>query len=177
MKLWLTGQCICSSVHILFPMLVCIFLKRSQGAAVKSPSHKAPWYPALRHSQTISRLMSLGLIPPPSDHLALRHCGGKCGYSLASHSSLKEQVVERQEPLREKIKKKKKRTGQMQGNGGTQHIQYIGKGRWVESTMRYRWKWWGCHGRSRVMAVMREQATSNFRQSFHCGGIIPLKHN
>lgn len=87
---------------------VYFFFKCSQGTAVKSPSHKAPWYPALRHSHTVSSLLSLRVIPPPSDHLALRHCGGKCSYSLASHSSLREQWVERQEPWREKIKKKKK---------------------------------------------------------------------
>lgn len=86
------------------------FFKHSKGTAVKSPSHKAPWYQALWHSHIVSSLLSLELIPPPSDHLALRHCGGKCGYSLASHSSLREQGVERQEPLREKIKRKERGT-------------------------------------------------------------------
>lgn len=104
-----------------FFLCSCAFFKPSQGTTMKSPSHKSPWYPALRHSRTVTSLLSLGLIPPPFDHLALQHCGGKCSYSLASHSSLREQGIERQDPQREKIKKKKKSKDWRQGKEAMEH--------------------------------------------------------
>lgn len=72
-----------------------------QGAAVKSPSHKAPWYLALPHSRTLASLVSP--VPPPPFLALLALCPlhrqafialwGQCGYSPAFHSSLREQEV------------------------------------------------------------------------------------
>lgn len=83
-----------------FPSTGVHYKPPSQGA-VKSPSHKAPWYPALRHSRTLASLVSPVPLPPCLALLSLipLHCQafialwGQCGYSPAFHSSLREQEV------------------------------------------------------------------------------------
>lgn len=126
-----------------FSLCLCAFFKYSQGTSVKSPSHKAPWYPALRHSHTVSSLLSLGLIPPPSDHLALLHCIGKCSYSLSSNSCLRARGRATGDLWERKLKRIWKE-GLMVGQGMNRASTWCRKekGGWKEWwDLDWRWSW------------------------------------
>ncbi len=84
------GNSFCTQYTAL-SVCLCAFVKCSQGKQWNPPATKLHGI-QLYGSDTVTSLCSLGCIPPPSDHLALRHCEGKCGYSPASHSSLREQL-------------------------------------------------------------------------------------
>lgn len=56
--------CCLTALLFSFPSTGVHYKPPSEGEAVKSPSHKAPWYPASRHSCTLASLLSPVPLPP-----------------------------------------------------------------------------------------------------------------
>lgn len=94
-----------------FSPLFMRFLQCCQYATVKSPqlqSSMVSSFTTLAYSHWL-------LVPwayPSAKHSAVQHSVGKYDYSLVCHCSLGEQGIEWQDPLRDRIKKKRgKKTG------------------------------------------------------------------